>query len=218
MLRLAPGISLLVIVSALIFFGLAERVLDRMRLTDRSALILLLFIVGGYYLPEVPLPGGIRINVGGIVPIGVAIYLIATSDSSIEKARGIAATLGVMLLVLSTDRLLPVEPGFALWDLDPVYTAGLFAALLGYLLGRSRRLAFASAVGGLALADLIAVSGAGTGQDTRLVLGGAGLFDVLMISGVGAVIIAELVGEMRERIHREALLGDKEDDDVEREP
>ena len=56
MLRLAPGISLLVIISALIFFGLAEWVLDRMRLTDRSALILLLCMVGGYYLPAIPFP------------------------------------------------------------------------------------------------------------------------------------------------------------------
>jgi uncharacterized membrane protein len=218
MLRLAPGISLLVIISALIFFGLAERVLDRMRLTDRSALILLLCMVGGYYLPAIPLPGGVRINIGGIIPLGVAIYLIVTSDSPAEKARGIAATLGVMLLVLLTDRLLPVEPGFALWDVDPVYTAGLIAALLGYLLGRSRRLAFASAVGGLTLAELTAVLGVGSVEEPALVLGGAGLFDVLLISGVGAVLLAELVGEVRERIHREVLIGDKEDDDVDGEP
>jgi uncharacterized membrane protein len=124
----------------------------------------------------------------------------------------------VMLLVLLTDRLLPVEPGFALWDVDPVYTAGLIAALLGYLLGRSRRLAFASAVGGLALAELTAVLGVGSVEEPALVLGGAGLFDVLLISGVGAVLLAELVGEVRERIHREVFIGDKEDDDVDGEP
>ncbi|MGI6036430.1 MAG: DUF1614 domain-containing protein [Limnochordia bacterium] len=222
MLRLAPGISLLVIISALIFFGLAQRVLDRMRLTDRSAILLLLIMVGGYYLPEIPFSGGIHINIGGIVPLGVAIYLIATSDSPVEKSRGIAATLGVMILVLLTDRLLPIEPGFLVWDVDPVYTAGAIAAVLGYLLGRSRRLAFASAVGGLALADLIAVLGVGidTPQEPLLVLGGAGLFDVLMISGVGAVILAELVGEIRERIHRgpNVLIADKEDEDVDGEP
>ena len=91
MLRLAPGISLLVIVSALIFFGLAERVLDRMRLTDRSALILLLFMVGGYYLPEVPSQEAFASMAAH--PIGG--HLLDCHQRQLHrKARGIAATLG----------------------------------------------------------------------------------------------------------------------------
>ncbi len=51
----AIGIIVLIAISILIYLGLAHRVLDRMRLSDRGALLVIgLIILGGFI--NIPLP------------------------------------------------------------------------------------------------------------------------------------------------------------------
>jgi stage II sporulation protein P len=199
----APGIALVVLISGLVFFGFAQRVLDRMRLSDGTALLLLAIMFIGYYLPELPLFGTLRINPGGgLIPLGVALYLIITADTTKEKLRGVIASLLVAGAIYWTDKNLSLEPGGWILDTDPIYTGGIIAAIVAYIAGRSRRLAFASAILGLILVDLIAFWQAGLPfQDgPSFILGGGGLFDVLMVGGVTAVLIAEGIGELVERL------------------
>jgi len=59
------GIILLLIISILIFLGLAQRVLDRLGLTDRTALLFIAAMLVGGFLPDIPLSGTLAINIGG---------------------------------------------------------------------------------------------------------------------------------------------------------
>ena len=59
---------LLVVLTLLILFGVLQRVLDRMALTDRQALFLVALIFVGGWLPDLRL-GMVSLNIGGaLVP------------------------------------------------------------------------------------------------------------------------------------------------------
>lgn len=69
------GMILLVVLTLLILFGVLQRVLDRMALTDRQALFLVALIFAGGWLPDLRL-GMVSLNIGGaLVPFGVCVYL-----------------------------------------------------------------------------------------------------------------------------------------------
>ena len=70
---------LLTVIAVLVFFGVLERVLDRMHLTDRMALLLIALMFLGTLLPNVSI-GMVSVNVGGaVIPLGVCIYLSVRS-------------------------------------------------------------------------------------------------------------------------------------------
>ena len=52
---MSTGMLVLTVVAVLVFFGVAQRVLDRMRLTDRQALLLVAAMFVGPPLPNVEL-------------------------------------------------------------------------------------------------------------------------------------------------------------------
>lgn len=71
------------------------------------------------------------------------------------------------------------------------------------MFGRSRRGAFVAGILGSVLADVWSAVGLWiSGVQQPLYLGGAGAMDVIVISGVTAVLLAELVGEIIERVAR----------------
>lgn len=72
------GMIFLLVLTLLILFGVLQRVLDRMALTDRQALILVAAIFIGGWLPDLRI-GMVSLNIGGaLVPFGVCIYLFFT--------------------------------------------------------------------------------------------------------------------------------------------
>ncbi len=196
-------VLILMTLLAMVFLGLLHRVLDRMRLTKGQALAVLgLMLVGGF-APDIVLGRGLAFNVGGaLIPLGVSVYLLATADSRLEKIRGMLAAVIAALAVWSLELLLPGQPGVGWLDIDPLYLPPLVAGLVAYLLGRSRRAAFIGGVLGIILLDtglwawnLIAGRPMGT-----VVLGGGGVFGAVVVAGVFAVLLAELIGEIRERL------------------
>lgn len=190
------SVTLLGIITIVIYLGLGQRVLDRMRLTDTRALTILAIMILGHFLPTFLLTSRVAINLGAIIPIGVVIYLLVTT-SKLEQQKAGLASLATGLLVLLTDKLLPLEPGF----LDPVFSAGIFAGLSSYILGRSRRGAFIAGILGIFFVDLanfIQLWFQGIPQQTTI--GSGGLFSSLVISPFLAVLIAEVIGEIREKI------------------
>lgn len=184
----------------LLLLGVGQRVLDKMHLSDRAALVIIALMFIGGILPDIDF-GLVRINVGGaVIPLGVCVYLLmrAENDERVRAVMGVVVTSGVLYLL---GRIMPDEPEKIL--VDPVYLCGIVGGLAGYVFGRSRRGAFISGVGGVLLADAInAVVVWSAGIDQTLRLGGAGIFDTAVISGLSAVLLAELMGEAMERVAR----------------
>lgn len=71
------GQIILILVSVLVAAGVCQRALDRLRLTDRQALLFVALIFIGGLLPDISI-GRARVNVGGaLVPFGLAVYVWA---------------------------------------------------------------------------------------------------------------------------------------------
>ncbi|OWZ82945.1 DUF1614 domain-containing protein [Natranaerobius trueperi] len=204
------GFVILLAVAALVYFGVLQRVLDRMGLTDHIALLFIgLMIVGGF-LPDITLADNFAINIGGgLIPLVLVGYLFYKADNK-ERLRGALAAIITGIVVFGAMRILPLEPTYA-GILDPTLTFGLIAGVIGYLAARSRRSAFIAGVLGLVLSDLFArldLFLRGTSGTT--VIGGAGVFDAIVLGGILAVGLAEIVGESYERIQS----GHEEDEET----
>lgn len=192
---------LLTVIAVLIFFGLLQRVLDRMYLTDRAALLLVGCMFVGTLLPNLVI-GRAQVNVGGcLIPLGVCVYLLLRADTVRERVRACVGALVTAAAIYLLGRFMPNEP--ETMPVDPLLIYSLTAGVVACLLGRSRRGAFICGVVGVLLADVVnAVLQWSRGVEQMLVLGGAGLADAVVISGVFAVLITEIVGEIAERVSR----------------
>jgi uncharacterized membrane protein len=205
MSRLPFGTTILVVLSVLVYFGLAHRLLDRMRLTDKQALLVLGALIVGSFI-DIPLSRGniqVTLNVGGaLVPIGLAIYLFTKAGTVREGGRTAVATIvtaGIIYLLGSL--MMTGDPRDRMTLLDPLYVYPLVGGVTAYLVGRSRRAAFVAATLGVLSVDLIHfIWLTSTRTPGTVHLGGAGAFDSLVFAGLVAVLLAELFGETRERL------------------
>jgi len=209
MTTLPIGIIVLLVVSALIFFGLAQRVLDRMRLSDRAALAIIVLLIVGSFI-DIPLSRGrfdVSVNVGGaLVPLGVAVYLLYKAGTAKEWGRALISAVITGAVIFGVGNLMgrgDVEPGGRFFGyLDSLWVYPIIGGLVAYLAGRSRRSAFIAATLGLVLVDVaylvwLAYTGAPAGT---VAIGGAGAFDGIVLAGIVAVLLAEVIGETRERL------------------
>jgi uncharacterized membrane protein len=199
---MTTGLILLVIAGVLVLLGAGQRVLDKLRLTDRQALLFIALIIAGGFIPDIPVGRRFAFNIGGaLIPLGLCVFLWIKADTTGERVRSIAAALVTGAAVWLLGRLMPDEPEEII--IDPGYMHGLAAGVIGYVFGKSRRGAFIAGVVGVMLASVLtAVQVWNRGIPQRLVLGGAGAFDVVVISGLLAVLLSELIGETFERIRR----------------
>lgn len=193
------GMILLTVLALLILFGVGERVLDRMHLTDRQALFMVAAIFVGGWLPDIEI-GRISVNIGGaLVPLGLCVYLLVRAGTGKERVRALVAAVLTGAAVYLIGRLMPADPIQTI--VDPNYVYGLAAGVIAYLLGRSRRAAFFAGVVGVLLADIaVAALNWSRGIDQTLHLGSAGALDAVVISGLLAVLLAEFIGEAIERM------------------
>lgn len=203
------GVLLLVIVFVLVYFGLAQRVLDRLYLTDKVALSLLVAMIAGSFI-NIPLSTGpilISVNVGGaLIPLGLAIYILyrAGNLKEVTRALFVAGATAVVLYGISLytrgDRGEPWTFGYT-GLMDPLFYYPLVAGLVAYIVGRSRRAAFVGAILGVIILDIVDLAYYWYfGLRGTVAFGGAGIVDVTFMAAVIAVLIAELVGELRERL------------------
>lgn len=179
-------------------------VLDKMGLNDRQALIITGALFVGGLIPDIPLGGEVYVNIGGaLIPLAVCVYLIVRAGTAKERVRALIGALVTGLAVYWLGRFMPDEPEAIAFD--PNYIYGLAGGLTAYLLGRSRRGAFVAGVLGVMGADIYqAVELRARGVNQALHLGGAGAVDVIVIAGLTGVILAEVVGEIIERVTRGA--------------
>ena len=197
---MSVGVIALIAVSILVYLGLAQRSLDRLRMSDRAALLFLIAIIIGGFLPDIPLGGDVAINLGGgLLPIILVGYLFSKAQQH-EIQRTVLAVIiatGVVFLFL---RLMPAEPTHN-YLVDPLYIAAIVAGISGYLAGRSRRGAFIAGTLAIVLNDIITqLEMAAAGVAPNIVIGGAGALDAVVIAGILALGLAEFIGETAEKI------------------
>jgi uncharacterized membrane protein len=208
--RYPVGVLILLVVSILVYLGLAQRALDRMRLTDRGALIVIAAIILGSFI-NIPLPFApfnTSVNAGGaIVPVGLAIYLLSQAGTRTEWGRALAATVVTAVAVYVVGSLIntgaTMEPAGRYAILDAIYLYPLVGGIVAYLVGRSRRAAFVAATLGVLLVDIYHffwLLANGAPSNYTVSIGGAGAFDTIVLAGIIAVLLAEVIGETRERI------------------
>ncbi len=195
------GMILLIVTGLLIAFGLGQRALDRLRLTDAQAYVFIAMIIVLGLVPEIPF-GRVSVNAGGaLVPLGMCVYLFIKADTARERWRSVLASVVTGAVIWAMMRFLPDEPDAIPFELNWLY--GIAAAAVSYILGRSRRSAFIGGVVGVMLAQVASVVPVWlAGSEQRLVLGGAGVFDAVIVAGFLGVMIAEIVGEITERAVR----------------
>jgi len=195
------GLIILLIVTALVFFGLAHRVLDRLRLSDGVALAVIVAIIAGTFIPDISITNRVAINIGGaIIPLALAVYLFIKAGTAKEKTRAVVASIIAGAVVYGISKVLPTGPEENQF-MNYYYLYAIIGGGVAYLLGRSRRSAFIAGIMAIILSDLSqAVVNWYTGIPGKTVFGGAGAFDATIISGIFAVVLAEVVGEAREKM------------------
>ena len=196
------GTILLLVTGVLILFGVGQRVLDRLHLTDREAILFIALIIAGGFLPDIRVTEGFAFNVGGaLLPLLLCLRLFYKADTAAERGRALLASIVTAVTVYALGQFLPAEPEAMI--VDPNYAYGIAAGVIAYAFGRSRRCAFIAGVLGVMLENVAAWATAVlSGAQQRLVLGGAGAYDVIVVSGLIAVLLAELIGELLERAAR----------------
>ena len=134
---MSGGMLILTITAVLVFSGLLQRVLDRMYLTDRQALLLIGLMIAGTFLPDLQ-AGFVRINIGGaVIPLGVCIWLLIKADQPLERWRSLFGALATAAAVYAISRLMPSEAEALPFDPKDatIYYAGPTPAKPGQVIG-----------------------------------------------------------------------------------
>ncbi|HOV78643.1 MAG TPA: DUF1614 domain-containing protein [Bacillota bacterium] len=203
------GIVVLIIVSVVVYLGLAHRTLDRMRLSDRGAIAVIgTIIIGSFINIPLPfLPFNTSVNVGGaLAPLGLAVYLLYRAGTAGERFRALAGAAVTAVVVYAVAALVNTglaEPAGRYAVLDVIYLYPLAGGVTAYLFGRSRRAAFIAATLGVLLVDVYHYAWLlyqGAPGHYTVSIGGAGAFDTIVLAGIIAVLLAEIIGESFERI------------------
>lgn len=194
------GMIALLVLGLLIYFGVLDRVLDRMALSDRQALLVAGSMFVGGLLPDIPL-GRLQINIGGaLIPLIVCVYLLLNAGTAKERIRTVVASGLTAAAVFAVSLLLPADPA-AMPLIDPMILCGVAGGAIAWMLGRSRRGAFIAGVLGVTIADLVSgVSLWMKGVSQTVYLGGAGALDAIVLAGVIGVLFSEMTGEIVERV------------------
>lgn len=206
------GAILLIFIGVTIYFGAAQRVLDRLYLTDRMALLVIVALIAGSFfeitLSDSPL---ITLNLGGaVIPVLISLYVLFRAGTTREWVRTIVAIVltGLSIYALS---LVFKDFGHGRDIIDPRYIFALSGGIIAYVLGGSRRGSFIAGTLGFLLYNLINTWKVITGVVISQVrIGGGGIFDSIVISGLFALLLAELIGETRERIQGGPVRGNNQ--------
>ncbi|WP_408955929.1 DUF1614 domain-containing protein [Natroniella sp. ANB-PHB2] len=195
------GIIILIVIQFLIYFGVAEEMLNEMGLTTGTAVLFLTLMILGSFV-DIPISSSpvVTLNVGGaILPIALALYILF----NVKEKRVIYRTLLAVLIaggvIYGVNTLFQFEEGHTLFDINYLYP--FIAAVVSYLIARSRRAAFITGALGFLMYDLIHLGRITLGGiPGEAEIGGAGAFDAIVLSGIFAVLLVEIFGEVRERL------------------
>lgn len=193
-----------IIISVLILallFGAGQRILDKMRLSDRWAIVILLAIMVGIIIPPIKIGKNFSFSIGGfLIPFGICMYMLIKTGFSPDLLRAYIGTIVTAGAIVLIQYIMPSKTPEDI-VIDNVWLYGLVAGLTAYILGRSRRNAFICSVLGLLLSSVVNfLISLGKGAVTPLSLGVAGAFDTIIISTIIAVGLSELMGKSIEAV------------------
>ena len=177
----------------LVMFGVGQRILDDLRLSDKAALIILVAICIGLVIPPVWIGGYFCFSIGGfLIPLGLSIYLLISCGKR-DLIRAIIGTLLVAGIIYGLEWILPADPESVV--MDNMYIYGIVAGIVAYALGRSRRNAFVSCLFGITLAQLVHwIIILCTNQKSSLGLGVGGAFSTYIVAIIISVAVSEFIG------------------------
>lgn len=187
----------LIIISVLILlvmFGAGQRILDSLRLNDKTALAILILICIGIIIPPIWIGKYFCFSIGGfLIPFALSIYLLISCGWSRDLLRAFIGTILVAGIIYGLEWLLPAEPERVV--IDNMYVYGVVAGVVAYALGRSRRNAFVSCLFGLTLAQFVQwIVNFALDTPTILGLGVGGAFGAYIVSIIIAVAVSEFLG------------------------
>lgn len=193
-------IVLNIIIIALLL-GAGNRLLDKMRMTDRGATIFLIAMVIALFIPDIHIGKYFVFNVGGFIfPLGLSIYLLISCGFSKDLLRAVLGSVLTAGLILLIQFLMPSETPQDV-VINNVWLYGIVAGLIAYALGRSRRNALICSVLGLILSSVIQfVVNVASGVPSVLALGTAGGLDTIILASLISVGLAEAVGTIAESV------------------
>ena len=201
---MSVSLWIVLIVIVLIMFGVGQRILDDLRLSDKSALIILLAIGVGLVIPPIWIGEYFCFSIGGfLIPLALSVYLLLSCGKR-DILRTVLGTILVAGIIYGLEWLLPADPEDVV--IDNMYIYGIVAGVVAYLLGRSRRNAFVSCLFGITLAELVQwIINMCTGAKSILGLGVGGVFSTYIVAIIISVSISEFIGRCVE-----SASGDKE--------
>lgn len=191
---MSTSFIILMIIILLVMFGAGQRILDSLRLSDKSALLILLAISVGLIIPPIWIGEYFCFSIGGfLIPLALSIYLLISCGFSRDLARAVVGTVIVAGVIYGLEWVLPADPEAMI--IDNTYVYGVVAGVVAYALGRSRRNAFISCLFGLTLASVIQwIINFSTGTPSILGLGVGGAFGAYIVSIVISVAVSEFLG------------------------
>ena len=111
------GLIVLIITGLLVIFGAGQRALDRLRLTDKQALLCIALIIGQGFVTDIPMGGNLSVNLGGcVIPLILCGYLFARAGTWKERGRAIAASLVTGVVCYIIGRYTADEPETITFD------------------------------------------------------------------------------------------------------
>ena len=182
-----------------IMFGAGQRILDKLRISDKFALLIMVAILAGIIIPPISIGGVFSFSIGGfLIPFILSVYLLIKAGWSMDLVRAFSGTILTAAIILVLEIVLPSATPEQI-IVDNTYLYGIVAGLVAYFLGRSRRNAFVCSVFGITLASVaVFLYNISQGVVTPLALGSGGVFDTIILSIVISVGLAEFIGEIRE--------------------
>ena len=181
------------IVILLVMFGVGQRILDDLRLSDKSALLILISICVGLVIPPIWIGEYFCFSIGGfLIPLALSIYLLISCGAR-DLIRVVIGTLLVAGIIYGLEWILPADPEEVI--IDNMYIYGIVSGIVAYILGRSRRNAFVSCLFGITLAELIQwIINIFTNNKSILGLGVGGAFSTYVVAIIISVAISEFLG------------------------
>ncbi len=191
---MSASLIILSIIILLVMFGVGQRILDSLRLSDKEALLILIAICIGLIVPPIWIGEYFCFSIGGfLIPLALSIYLLVSCGWSRDLLRAVFGTIIVAGVIYGLEWLLPANPEDVL--IDNMYLYGVVAGVIAYVLGRSRRNAFISCLFGITLAELVQwLINFGMHTPSILGLGVGGSFGIYIVSIVIAVAVSEFLG------------------------
>ncbi|MFO7819313.1 MAG: DUF1614 domain-containing protein, partial [Halanaerobacter sp.] len=112
------GIIVLIGLELIIYFGLAERVLNKLGLSKNLLLTFFTLMIVGSFI-DIPISStpDISINLGGaVVPVVLAVYILYQADDNIEVLRSIVAVIITGSIIYALTQVYQFEEGHTFID------------------------------------------------------------------------------------------------------